>query len=84
MNCPQYQNSWGSYNEENCWEKYYTVKKVSNFLSKLFPARESLIIDISAGDGKIANLFLQCSVFQREMIRSLGQGYLCFLKEPGQ
>jgi hypothetical protein len=27
---------------------------------KLFPARESLVSDIAAGDGKIANLFLQC------------------------
>jgi hypothetical protein len=26
----------------------------------LFPFRESLVIDISAGDGKIDNLFLQC------------------------
>jgi hypothetical protein len=29
--------------------------------SKLFHARESLVSDIPAGDGKIANLFLQCS-----------------------
>jgi hypothetical protein len=27
---------------------------------KLFPARESLDSDIPAGDGKMANLFLQC------------------------
>jgi hypothetical protein len=27
---------------------------------KLFPARESLVSDIPAGDGKTANLFLQC------------------------
>ncbi len=27
---------------------------------KLFPARECLVSDIAAGDGKIANLFLQC------------------------
>jgi hypothetical protein len=26
----------------------------------IFPARESLVSDIQAGDGKIANLFLQC------------------------
>ena len=30
------------------------------FLS-LFPARESLVGDIPAGDEKIANLFLQCT-----------------------
>jgi hypothetical protein len=29
---------------------------------KLFPARESLVSDIPAGDGKIANLFLQNSL----------------------
>jgi hypothetical protein len=28
---------------------------------ELFPARESLVRDILAGDGKIVNLFLQCS-----------------------
>ncbi len=27
----------------------------------LFPARESLVSDIPAGDGKTANLFLQCN-----------------------
>jgi hypothetical protein len=27
---------------------------------KLFPSRESLVIDIPAGDGKMANIFLQC------------------------
>jgi hypothetical protein len=27
---------------------------------KLFPARESLVSDILAGDGKMNNLFLQC------------------------
>jgi len=30
-------------------------------LGKLFPARESLVSDIPAGDGKLLNLFLQCS-----------------------
>ncbi len=28
---------------------------------KLFPSRESLVSDIPAGDGKMANLFLQCT-----------------------
>ncbi len=37
----------------------YTVKKV-NVFPKLFLARESLLCDIPAGDGKIANLFFQC------------------------
>ncbi len=29
---------------------------------KLFPARESLVSDIPAGDGKTANLLLQCMI----------------------
>jgi len=29
-------------------------------LGKLFPARESLVSDIPAGDGKLPNLYLQC------------------------
>ncbi len=37
---------------------------------KLFPRRESLVSDIPAGDGKTANLFLQCTVvFMLEVIR---------------
>ncbi len=32
-------------------------------IPELFPARESLVSDIQAGDGKIANLFLQCSFY---------------------
>jgi len=31
-----------------------------NCMGTLFPARESLVSDIPAGDGKIATLFLQC------------------------
>jgi len=31
-----------------------------SFENKLFPARESLVSDITAGDGKTAYLFLQC------------------------
>jgi hypothetical protein len=30
---------------------------------KLFPSRESWVSYIPAGDGKMANLFLQCTVF---------------------
>jgi hypothetical protein len=30
-------------------------------LIKLFPSRQSLVSDIPAGDGNVANLFLQCS-----------------------
>jgi len=48
-----------------------TVKKIMRFLDffdqtfqglglgKLFPARESLVSDILAGDGKLLNLYLQ-------------------------
>jgi hypothetical protein len=32
-----------------------------SLIINLFPARESLVSDIPAGDGKIENLFLQCS-----------------------
>ncbi len=52
----------------------YTIKKVSDLpvpsrdvtnqtlpgRDKLFLARENLVNDIPAGDGKIGNLFLQC------------------------
>jgi hypothetical protein len=44
----------------------YTVKKDSGVpvpsrgMIKLFPARESLVKDIPAGDRKTANLFLKC------------------------
>jgi hypothetical protein len=50
----------------------YTVKKVSDFPGpkKLFPARESLIIDIPAGGGKIANFFLQCRVVSQTLYSS--------------
>jgi hypothetical protein len=30
------------------------------YKTSLFPPRESLVSDIPAGDGKMANLFLQC------------------------
>ncbi len=33
----------------------------NDVIYKLFPPRESLVSDISAGDGKIVNLFLQCA-----------------------
>jgi hypothetical protein len=53
----------------------YTVKKASGFpvssrvtgIIKLFPSRESLVIDIPAGDGKTANLFLQCTYTSNEL-----------------
>jgi hypothetical protein len=40
-----------------------------------FPARESLVSDIRAGDGKIANLFLQCAF--PDDSRSVSMRYLC-------
>jgi hypothetical protein len=33
----------------------------NDVIYELFPARESLVSDIPAGDGKIVNLFLQCN-----------------------
>jgi hypothetical protein len=45
----------------------YTVKKVDNFpvpiLAGKHSARESLVSDIPAGDGKIVNLSLQCTLY---------------------
>jgi hypothetical protein len=37
------------------------MTKLSLAGKKLIPARESLDSDILAGDGKMANLFLQCT-----------------------
>ncbi len=39
----------------------------------LFPARESLVSDIPAGDGKIVNLFLQCIVNVASGLENLGK-----------
>ena len=48
----------------------YTVKKMlATFPSPAVPScRESLVSDISAGDGNVANLFLRCMVGSREVI----------------
>ncbi len=35
---------------------------------KLFPARESLVFDITAGDGKNDNLLLQCMPVNAQII----------------
>ncbi len=49
----------------------------------LFPAKESLISDIPAGDGKTANLFLQCTLLDSNLfittyvITSLLCLYMC-------
>jgi hypothetical protein len=42
----------------------------------VFPARESLVGDIPAGDGKIVNLFLQCGWFAHEEPRFLAKKHL--------
>ncbi len=42
---------------------YYTVKNVSAGITKLFPARERLVSEIPAGNGKIANLFDSVGMF---------------------
>jgi hypothetical protein len=49
----------------------YTLKKVNDF-PELFLSRESLVSDIPAGTGKMANLFLQCTIICK-----------CFSVEPG-
>ncbi len=38
----------------------YTERKGYTLWEGIFPPRESLVSDIPAGDGKMANLFLQC------------------------
>jgi hypothetical protein len=42
---------------------FHTVKRGDRFFPSptLFPPRESLVIDIPAGDGKIINLFFRCT-----------------------
>jgi hypothetical protein len=55
----------------------HTVKKVGHFLVsnspwrgiiELFPARESLVIDIPAEDGKIANLFFTVQYLPEDIL----------------
>ncbi len=36
---------------------------------KLFPSRDCLVSDIPAGDGKMANIFLQCRLGKKKMER---------------
>jgi hypothetical protein len=36
---------------------------------QIFPARESLVIDIPAGDREIANLLLQCNEISFNLVR---------------
>ncbi len=38
-----------------------SLTKLSLAGNKLYPAKESLVSDVPAGDGKIDNLFLQCT-----------------------
>ncbi len=39
-----------------------------NTVIKLFPARESLVSDIPAGDGKLANLFYRVLIFNEKFV----------------
>jgi hypothetical protein len=41
--------------------------RFSHLSQELFPSMESLVSDFPAGDGKIDNLFLQCTVFPSEI-----------------
>jgi hypothetical protein len=45
---------------------YETCKHCKKRLA-IFPTRESLVSDIPAGDGKIANLFSQCNIEKRRL-----------------
>ncbi len=62
--------------EGSGWGRY-TVKKVSDFpvtslnITRLFPARDSLVSDIPAGYRKIAKLFLQCGCLWRALVGML-------------
>jgi hypothetical protein len=40
-------------------------------LIKQFPARKSLVSDIPAGDGKAANIFLQCNGYSGQDLAEL-------------
>jgi hypothetical protein len=63
----------------------YTVKKVSDFsvpsqdvANQTFPAGESLVSDIQAGDGKIANLFYNvCMLFYSVCFQRHLAGFWC-------
>ncbi len=50
--------------------KGYTVKKVTDFPVKLFPAVASLVSDIPPGDGKIGNILFQCNSIVLGNLRS--------------
>jgi hypothetical protein len=81
--CIQYNSMCTVLQILNCIFSQYTVKKrlaifpspVGMSLTKLtlagnlFHTRESLVVDIPAGDGKIANLFLQCTFFNTAICR---------------
>ena len=41
----------------------YTLEKTVRENTLLFPAKESLVSDIPAGDSKTANLCLQCNIY---------------------
>jgi hypothetical protein len=49
---------------------------------KIFPARENLISDIPAGDGKIANPFLQCGNKRQLAAGRWGEGGGGVSEEP--
>ncbi len=43
--------------------------KISLAGNNLITSRDSLVCDITAGDGKIANLLLQCSIDMEEQLK---------------
>ncbi len=80
----EYVTHWWQLNvAENRGYLPYTVKKLNDFpvpsrdvtnqtgIIKLFPPRESLVSDIPAGDGKMANLFSQCTRNERAVFGNL-------------
>jgi hypothetical protein len=76
-----------SWNEKR---RSYTVKKGYRFpvpsrdvTNQTLPARESLVSDFLAGVGKIANHFLQCTVFST-FVAGVNQSFCVTFKSHSQ
>jgi hypothetical protein len=48
----------------------------------ILPGLESLVSDIPAGDGKIANIFLQCTAEQKPLLTWIKRGKKLFFCPP--
>jgi hypothetical protein len=43
----------------------------NDVITELFLPRGSLVSDITAGDGKLVNLFLRCTLWQKDMLTTV-------------